>query len=354
MNWTAVHQFLPTLLRGDAVGEHALRIRQQQRARGRVAEIFVDVINEETADETQHIDDVDRYVHPGTTLFSYHMAQASRCADVLLERDEPLALHFHNLTPVDLLAGWDPTAACLLLDAHHQLDTLIDRALIGICDSEYNAIQLHARGLADTHVVCLPVEPPVDTAVRDHGPPTVLFVGRVAPNKALHDLIVSVALLRDRIPEVRLRLVGPPTSDSYSSALAGLVEDLDLTDTVTFAGRVSPSELSEAYASADVFCCLSDHEGFGVPLLEAMSHGVPVVAYDCTAVGETVGPAGLLLGDKACELTATALERVLTDPVLAGRMRAAGLSRAGEFTPARCDEEMERALEAAWQCAAAR
>jgi glycosyltransferase involved in cell wall biosynthesis len=348
VTWTAVHQFVPTLIQGDAIGDHVLRLRDQQRAAGRRSEIFVDVERDETAAFTHPLDRLDRHVEAGSTLLLYHVAQASRCATLLLERPEPVGLVFHNFTPVELLAGWDASAACDLLDAERQLDDLAATAIVGICDSRYNAEQLEDHGLLDTHVACIPVTPPPARDRHPAGRPTVLFVGRVAPNKAFHDLVTAVALLRHRIHDVELRLVGGPTSKAYSRALEGLVAALGLEDTVVFTGRVSDSQLLDEYDSAHVFCCLSDHEGFGVPLLEAMSHGLPVVAHDSSAVGETVGGAGILLADKQPAVVATALERVLTDPDLADALRAAGRERARSFSVERCAREVDAALDAAW------
>lgn len=349
MTWTAVHQFVPTLIRGDAIGDHVVRLRNQQRALGRRSEIFVDVTREQTSRDTRELRELDRHVDPESTLLVYHVAQASRCAPFLLDRDEPLALLFHNFTPVELLAAWDPSAACDLLDAERQLADLAGHALIGICDSAYNAERLEDHGMVETTVACLPVQIPDPTTDEHHRRPTVLFVGRVAPNKAFHDLIAAVAVLRHRVPEVELRLVGGETSRRYSLALEQLVDGLGLGDTVTFTGRVSDEGLLREYQRADVFCCLSDHEGFGVPLLEAMSHGIPVVAYDSSAVGETVGGAGVLLADKSPEVVATALERVLGDDLLAQQLTAAGRRRAESFSEERCAAEIDHALAMAWQ-----
>ncbi|MDG2111784.1 MAG: glycosyltransferase [Actinomycetota bacterium] len=349
MSWTAVHQFVPTLIRGDAIGDHVVRLRDQQRAMGRASEIFVDVERDATAELTRPLDSLDRHVKPESTLLVYHVAQASRCAAFLLDRSEPLALLFHNFTPVDLLAGWDPSAACDLLDAERQLADLAGAAIVGICDSQYNAGRLADHGLLETHVACIPVAAPTPVPHIDGGPPTVLFVGRVAPNKAFHDLVAAAAVLRHRVPGVRFRLVGGTTSERYTRALISLVQALDLEDTVTFTGRVSDSALLDEYRAADAFCCLSDHEGFGVPLLEAMSHGLPVVAFDSSAVGETVGGAGLLLADKDPTIVATALERVLTEPTLAAALTAAGYERAASFSDERCAREIDAALDIAWR-----
>ena len=125
-----------------------------------------------------------------------------------------------------------------------------------------------------------------------------LFVGRLAPNKCQHDLIAAFAAYRPLYDHgARLTLIGSEAAPSYSDALYGLVDDLGLTAAVTFAGPVTDAELAAYYDDADVFVCLSRHEGFCVPLLEAMRHDVPVVALAAGAVPDTVGDAGVLLED---------------------------------------------------------
>ena len=347
MSWGAVHQFVPTLIRGDANGDHVVRLRDQQRHAGRRSEIFVDVERDATASDTHPLRALDDHTGPDTLLV-YHVAQASRCAPFLIDREEPLALLFHNFTPVDLLAGWDPSAACDLLDAERQLSDLADRALLGICDSHYNAERLADHGMLHTPVACIPVESRQNDHSEASTRPTVLFVGRVAPNKAFHDLIAAVAVLVQSVPQIELRLVGGETSLRYTRALEGLITALGLDDTVTLTGRVSDAQLVQEYQRASVFCCLSDHEGFGVPLLEAMSHGCPLVAFDSSAVGETVGGAGLLLSDKSPTVVAGALERVLAEADLAEALRTAGLERAASFSEERCAAEIGEALALAW------
>ena len=128
----------------------------------------------------------------------------------------------------------------------------------------------------------------------------LLFVGKVSPHKAPHDLVKMLAVLRRLYdPAARLHLVGSPLGETYEPALRSFIDELGLTEAVNFAGSVSGAELEAYLQSADVFVCASDHEGFCVPLAEAMGHGVPIVAYGVTAVPETVADAGLVLPDKS-------------------------------------------------------
>ncbi len=345
MTWDAVHQFVPTLVAGDAIGSHVLWIRQHLRARGCRSEIFVGIDNPLTLSETHELQFVDRHVETEQrTLFLYHVAQASTCADFLLGRQEPLALVFHNFTPPELLIHWDPDAAFELLRAEEQLFDLVEKAQLAICDSGFNARSLASFGNLHTSVVPLPLqnEPRLEKPKPER--PIILFVGRVAPNKAVHDLIAAAAVLHQSIPEAELRIVGGSTSARYDATLTGLVEALGLDDIVTFTGWIDHRQLEREYLQASVFCTLSDHEGFGVPIVEAMTHGLPVVAFESTAIGETVGNSGLLLNSKSPQLVATALERVLTDERLADKLSENGYRRSTSFTPQIVGNALDRAL----------
>ena len=170
-------------------------------------------------------------------------------------------------------------------------------------------------------------------AKQQRGGADLLFVGKISPHKAPHDLVKMLAVLRRLYdPAARLHLVGSPLGETYEPALRAFIDELGLTDAVNFAGSVSGAELEAYLQSADVFVCASDHEGFCVPLAEAMGHGVPIVAYGVTAVPETVGHAGLVLPDKSPVHFASAVARVLADPALRRHLSSSGLARAAEFS----------------------
>ena len=345
MRWDAIHQFVPSFARGDAIGDHVAFIRDHLRANGCDSEIFVGTHNEDTSSETIDLEDIDRYVRPrANTLFLYHVAQASPCAQVLLERSEPLALIFHNFTPPEVLLQWDPSVAFELLKAQDQLTDLVEKASFAICDSDFNAQVLSRFGDVDSLVIPLPVDAPKNFELTNEHAPTVLFVGRVAPNKGIHDLITALAVLKQGLPEVRMRVVGSSTSDRYDKAIEGLIENLGLSDVITLTGWVDDAQLEKEYGQASVFCTLSDHEGFGVPLVEAMVRGIPLVAYANTAVTQTVGEAGLLLTSKGPAVVASALERVLTDKHLAKRLCASGHRRSSSFSSEKIAGELDQAF----------
>jgi len=101
---------------------------------------------------------------------------------------------------------------------------------------------------------------------------------------------------------------------------------------VAFTGPVSDAELRALYVGASVFVFPSRHEGFGLPPLEAMSLGAPVVCADAASLPEVVGDAALLFAPGDAAALATALSRVLDDPALRERLSRAGRERAAQFT----------------------
>ncbi len=178
---------------------------------------------------------------------------------------------------------------------------------------------------------------PVVRGLYDDGRTNVLFVGRIIPNKKIDDLVRSFAVFQKWLrPRSRLLLVGDHRGfERYFDRLQELVRELRL-DEVVFTGQVDDDELYAYYRLADVFLCLSEHEGFGVPLQEAMHFGLPVIAYDAGAVRETLRGGGLLLQDKRPELVADLLDRLtrggeLRRAVLASQATAIAGIRSTDF-----------------------
>ncbi len=158
-----------------------------------------------------------------------------------------------------------------------------------------------------------------------------LFVGRIVPSKAQHALVKAFWVARRFFdPSARLHLVGATPSRSYLYALRSFVADLGLSDAVRIAGEVSDAALAAYYGAADVYVSLSIHEGFGVPLVEAMRAGVPVVALDVGAVPGTLGDGGVAIDRSEPAYVAAVVQRVLGDPELRARLVEAGRRRAAD------------------------
>ncbi len=174
----------------------------------------------------------------------------------------------------------------------------------------------------------------------------IVFTGRVAPNKKHEDLIAAFTYYKTYInPKSRLIMVGSVTpGDAYFAQLERYLRELGVED-YHFTGHIKFDEILAYYHLADVFLCLSDHEGFCVPLVESMYFNVPVVAYDSCAVGETLGGCGLLLDDKSPEVVAYAIDRVVKDKKLRAQMIACEQERLKHFEHERIKNQFLNAIE---------
>lgn len=342
MTVAAVHQFVSSFVPRDAVSVHALQVRSVLLEMGFDSEIYVKETRGEMVRKARFYRS---YQGPSDAWLLYQAATGSVVADYLVGRPERKLVNYHNLTPPRFFAPWEPHTAVELMVGRRQMCDLAEHTEGAIADSRFNEVDLADMGFTNTAVAPLLLDPATldstpDPSTLDRlgadkaaGGPDILFVGRVAPNKAQHDLVKAFSLYRRLYePRARLRLVGAPSSPRYQRALAGFVSALDLDGAVELAGEVSDADLAAYYRSADLFVCLSEHEGFCAPLLEAMRHGVPIIGFDAGAVPETLGDAGLVLPAKDPGMVAAALDRVLNDGDLRERLVGAGRERLEDFS----------------------
>ncbi|HFQ90315.1 MAG TPA: glycosyltransferase, partial [Desulfobulbus sp.] len=167
------------------------------------------------------------------------------------------------------------------------------------------------------------------------GRTNILFVGRVVANKCQHDLIRAFGLLRRFDPSARLLLVGGyDEREAYYRDLVRLIDELGLRGDVFFAGKVDDSYLHAYYRTAHLYWSMSEHEGFGVPFIEAMWFDIPVLAYRSSAVPETLGEGGLLFTDKGdLEQVAALAHLLVREQDLRDRVLAAQQQRRLDFLP---------------------
>jgi len=290
----------------------------------------------------------------------YQASTGSAMADWLLEHHPAEIVNYHNVTPAQLMVRWEPRLADEVAEGRKQIAKLSVACRHAIAVSQYNEAELVGFGCRSTSSVPLLLDAAaMDSApdrvtaewlerTKEGGGIDVVFVGRIVPNKAQHDLIKALAAYRAGYdPAARLHLLGGTSAPNYMRALRRFVAALELWDAVDLAGSVSDSERAAYYRGADVFVCLSEHEGVGVPLLEAMRYGVPVIAFRSSAIPETVGDAGILLDSKEPTLVAAAIHRVVSDGALRDRLVTAGRARLAEFDLAKTRPQFSAAVAAA-------
>jgi L-malate glycosyltransferase len=330
-----VHQLLAALSYGDAVSNDALAIQAHLRAAGFVSEIFAEHAHPRMARRCRPLWDY-RQVSSPETVCLFHFAIGSGAGRFIRHAPDRLVTRYHNITPPEFFAGFLPHLARQCHQGRRELRAFAPRTELALGVSEFNRAELQAAGFRRTGVMGVPLDldtlragacsPSVRRLYAD-GRTNLLFVGRIIPNKKIEDLLRVFAVYQRSIdPASRLLLVGDHWGyEPYLLRLQELARALALED-VVFTGQVEDDELRAYYEAASVYVSMSEHEGFCVPLLEAMAFGRPVAAYDAGAVAETMGGAGVLMGSKEPAMVAELLHRLaregpLRRSVLEGQKR---------------------------------
>jgi len=339
-----VHQLLAALSYGDAIGNEALAIQKHLRAAGFASDIFAEKVHPRVAHLARPLWEYARVSSPETVCL-FHFSIGSAAGRLIYHAPDRLVSIYHNITPAHFFMGFHPHLAGLCYHGRRELAAFAPRTALALGDSEFNRRELEEAGYARTGVLPIVLDlavyerppSPVVRRLYDDTRTNLLFVGRIIPNKKIEDLVgVFAAYQRYVNPVSRLLLVGDHRGhERYLERLLAMVDDLRL-DEVVFAGHVDDDDLYGYYRVADLFLCLSEHEGFCVPLQEAMVFGVPVIAYEAGAVRKTLKGGGILLREKRPEMVAELIGEVLTDgtlraSVLATQARAVQEIRGTDF-----------------------
>lgn len=348
-----VHQFLPALFARDAVGNHTIATHRALRRLGLGGRIWAEVY------EARYLLVARRYrrfrgERGRPTVLLYQVSTGSDgMGEFLLRRPEPLLAYYHNITPAEYLEPYDGVAASLSRQGRDELARLAPRFRIALAASEFSARELRELGVADVRLM-VPYFTPVTATNPDRRHLAwlqatkrgldLLFVGRLFPHKRQDDLIRVTAALGAGGVSVRLFLVGSPGPHTYVAGLRRLLERLNLRGSVFLVGAVSPAQLAAHYAAADVFLCMSEHEGFCIPLVDAMAAGLPIVACEGGAVQETLGGAGVLLTSRDALVVAEVVARIAVDRHLRQMLTERGRVRAETLLGAARDELLLQAV----------
>lgn len=326
----AIHQLSVSAAYGDAIGGEVFLLRDALRASGFDSDVFVEKVDPRMASEVRPWQEY-REVSSPDRVALLHFSLGSRLTGLVKELPDRLALIYHNITPPEWFAPYTLDVARNCMRGRVELGGLADRTELALGDSEYNRRELEDLGFSPTGVLPLAMDlerldGPADRLVLERysdGRTNLLFVGRIVPNKCIEDLLRAFAYYRRWIDHrCRLIVVGEYRGFMpYYDALQGLAGRLGL-DEVFFPGHVTQEELNAYYRVADCFVCMSEHEGFCVPLFEAVHRGLPVVAHDAAAIPFSTGGGVLLVGDKEPAVVAEAVAQVLADDGLRGRLLA--------------------------------
>jgi glycosyltransferase involved in cell wall biosynthesis len=337
-----IHQILAAAAPGDAITNAALEYRDVLR-RVAPSDVFARHIAPGAA---AHVKPLSECGADGTQgLLVYHASIGEPAVSAFLQsRTEPIVLVYHNITPARYFEGLDDTFAELLVLGRYELEQLLPRVVLTIAASQFNAAELEALGYRDVRVIPPVVNPfrlartPPDAATltlldREFTDPFLLFVGQMLPHKrpdllvkAMHTASTYLGL------QARLLLVGQNRFAPYADAITAQVRELNL-DQVHIVGPVPDDRLAAMFRRATAFVTVSEHEGFCVPLLEALAFDVPVLARACAAIPETLGDGGFLLPEQVtAELIAEAIDCIVHDAGLRRDLVVRGQRRLRDLT----------------------
>jgi len=320
LKFKKIHQLLPNLSYGDAISNHALDIQACLRSRGYDSEIFVRYVDERSAPKCKIADK--KCIRSNAGLL-YHHSIGSEVTPLAIAHAGPKCLIYHNITPSKFFMPYRPQFATLLENGRKEMKALAKSFKVFASVSAFNASELTGEGFKNPGVLPILVEPakwgynPDEGLMRQlqDGKTNLLFVGRIAPNKCQHHLVEAFMHYLAMNSNARLVIVGSYVpEDPYTKYLQEHISKNGLDKHVIITGMVNDEQLLAYYRTAHLFCSMSEHEGFCVPLIEAMWFDIPVIAYKSSAIPETLGASGIMFTSKEDLLQVAALAKVvLTD-----------------------------------------
>ncbi|RMG41384.1 MAG: glycosyltransferase [Candidatus Dadabacteria bacterium] len=342
------HQLVHTLSYGDAISGEVLSLRRALRQHGIVSEIYAINVHPrlkgEALDYRELPDDFS-----GDLILHYSLGSPLNDLYRSLCKARR-TLIYHNLTPPHWFESVNPVIFQNVTRGLKELPELCKVSDILLADSPFNASELGKLGFK-ADVLELPLDPERWNLATDNGiaqalkaAPGIhlLHVGRLAPNKCIEDIIKTFYFLHHHFcKDSRLWLAGIDTdTELYGFELRRLACELRVDHAVEFTGGLSDSQLKALYENSTFYLCMSEHEGFCLPLVEAMHFRLPVIAYASSAIPDTMADAGVLLHEKHHAEIAALIYRIYKDNRLYSRLQEAGAEREKQLSYQRFVEQV--------------
>lgn len=321
----AIHQFVAGYSLGDAISNEAVVMRDIFKSWGYKSTLFSEQkrILPELRGDAEDVNRAKDIVQPDDVTL-LHLSIGSRVNDVFASLPCRKAILYHNITPAEYFRGIEEEIAQHLARGREQAKKLVRVAEVNLADSAYNADEFKDMGCPKVEVFPLVLDlnklrKGVDNRFLDElndGKVSILFVGRCAPNKRIEDVLGAFHYFQRYVePNSRLILAGSYSGlEAYQACLLKKQRDMQLRD-VLFTGSIRQQALNACYRAADLFLCMSEHEGFCIPVIESMAMDVPVLAYAAAAVPGTMDGAGVLFDTKRYDLVAEMMGRMCADGV---------------------------------------
>jgi glycosyltransferase involved in cell wall biosynthesis len=356
MSKVTIHQIMPGFLYGDALGNQAARIRDQLRSWGYRSQVYAQFRDRRLRDSGQ---DYVRFSGGEDDIVIFHYSIGSPLTEYVSQLPCRVVPYYHNVTPPGFLRGYNDPMAALLEQGRREL-ALFKGAPFALSASEYNREEMLELGFYNVEVLpyyvtfgalkasaTSPAGKEIARRYRD-GAVNILFVGRLVPNKRQDDLIRAFGAYHDLVnANSRLLLVGSgANAPGYQMELETMAEARGLAERVYMPGPVGPHEgLGGYYRAGDLFLCMSEHEGFCIPLVEAMEFDMPVVAFRSTGVPYAMGGAGVMVSAKQYDAIAELMDVLVRDVTLRRQVVAGQRRRLQALATDRVTDELRKCVD---------
>lgn len=332
----AIHQFIGKSSPGYSVSDYALALQDAITSWGYHSTIFASEVDKSLG---HRIRAFRTYKPRPTDLLILHYAIANEVTDWVKSLNIPLILCYHNVTPPRFFTGVGGTLQQASKRGEIELAQFLPNTRLALAYSQFSAQSLHAAGYQNVQVLPLLIPNTLqqlipDPSIKKKSATNLLFVGRVAPNKRCEDIIKILHQYRQIEANVHLFIVGARRyTPMYADWLTEFVKQFQLEDLVTFTGHISFEALAAYYRLADIYISMSEHEGFGIPLVESMRFDVPVIAYESSAIPEVLGGSGILIKQKRFDVIAELIHQIQTDAIFKQKIIVQQRQQVKSFAP---------------------
>lgn len=337
-----IDQILADMQYGDAITDHALAIRKALSSFGFESNIYAENIHPSLTNKVKHISE-----YKEGECVIHHFAIGSD-VNKLVGKLKVLKkiLIYHNITPPHFFSGYNLKSELMCKGAREQLKSAADTYDIALAVSEFNRNELVELGFKNTDV--LPILYDYSKAIRyprKSKDTNILFLGRIAPNKCQQDVIKAFYYYKNLYnKDAKLYIAGAYNGmEKYLSDLIHFVKNLDLDD-VYFTGRLSYEQMYKLYSNTDLFLCMSEHEGFCVPLIECMYYNIPALVYDAGAVAETMGNSGVVFNKKDYRKVAAMMNEIINNNEFKLKITESQSKRLNDFSYETVSYELKRII----------
>ena len=322
-NIVAIHQFTPTVAYGDGVSDGLLYTQRLLREFGFSSNIYISS-NFAEINFKHEVFHIDQYKESPKNYLLYHHSISHGHHHIIMKFKDKKILVYHNITPSHFFKN-NPFLQKICDEGRVQLKDAKNYMISSYTDSHYNKKELDYFGFDSSEVLPILIDftkkkkvTPNQEIVKKYSDTyNILFVGRIVQNKCQHQLIDTAYFLKQQGLNFKLFIVGGASQTDYLEYLHRYINNLSLNEQVIITGKVDDSDLAAYYKNSDLYLSLSEHEGFGIPLVEAMRYDTPVLAFNTCAIETTISKNGLLykksalyVSKKIFELISSPIKRI--------------------------------------------